>query len=189
MSDIGSKPIEPSWVDEVIAFWFEELSRTHWFTKAEHIDSMIRDRFLALQEWLVAQDGLEVTAPRPVLAAVIVLDQFSRNMFRGSGRGFSADPIARRLSKAAIEQRLDTAMNKHERYFLYLPLEHSERREDQTLAFELIEDLGNEEWTRDAMAHKLIIDRFGRFPQRNLALGRLSTPDEIAFLRNSTTSF
>jgi uncharacterized protein (DUF924 family) len=180
--------IEPTWVDEVIRFWFEELGEAYWFTKSDDVDAQIRDRFLTLHERLVTHDGLVVTAPRPILALVIVLDQFSRNLYRDNPRAFSADSIARRLSRTAIEQGFDIAMTREERYFLYLPFEHSEDREDQALALNLIERLANEEWTGYAMAHKVVIDRFGRFPHRNAVLNRLSTADEMAFLKERMTS-
>lgn len=174
-----TKGIEPTWVGDVIHFWFEELEESRWFAIDDDIDTRIRDRFLTLHEHLVMHDGLGMTEPRPILAAVIVLDQFSRNMFRGNLRAYSADSIARRLARSAIDQGFDMAMTKVERLFLYLPFEHSEDREDQALSLNLIERLGNENWTRDAMAHKQIIDRFGRFPHRNAAVNRLSTADEI----------
>jgi uncharacterized protein (DUF924 family) len=131
----------------------------------------------------LAGDEPIATTPLPLLAAVIVLDQFSRNMFRGAPRAFAADPIARRLSRIAIGQGFDVAMKEQERLFLYLPFEHSENREDQALAVELIARLGNEEWTRDAEAHKAIIDRFGRFPHRNAILNRHSAANEAALLK------
>jgi uncharacterized protein (DUF924 family) len=186
MSGIDSKTehAEPAWAGDVIYFWFDELAATHWFTKSAHIDAQIRDRFLTLHERLVVNDAFGVTAPRSILAAVIVLDQFSRNLFRDNPRAFSADPIARRLSRTAIDRRFDVAMDKDERHFLYLPFEHSEDREDQALALNLIEHLGNEEWTRHAMEHKVTIDRFGRFPHRNAILNRVSTADETAFLKD-----
>lgn len=185
MSDTHPKTnnAEPTWVGEVIHFWFEELGKAHWFARSDAVDAQIRDRFLTLHDWLVAHDGLGVTEPRLILAAVIVLDQFSRNLFRGDARAFAADSIARRLSRTAIEQGFDAAMKGQERYFLYLPFEHSEHLEDQALSLKLIKSLGNEEWTRYAMAHKTTIERFGRFPHRNAALNRDSTADEIAFLK------
>jgi uncharacterized protein (DUF924 family) len=185
MRDTHSKAgiVEPAWVGKVIYFWFEDLGEAHWFNNSDNIDAQIRDRFLRLHERLVRHDGLGVTAPRQILALIIVLDQFSRNLYRGNPRAFSADSIARRLSRTAINQGFDIAMKREERYFLYLPFEHSEDREDQTLALNLIKRLANEEWTRNAMAHKVIIDRFGRFPHRNAVLNRLSTAAEIAFLK------
>jgi len=180
---------EPTWVGDVIRFWFEEVEQVHWFLRSDDIDVQIRERFLMLHEQLVADEGRGVTAPRPLLAAIIVTDQFSRNMFRGTARAYAADFIARRLARTAIEQGFDTTMNKQERLFLYLPFQHSEDREDQALALRLFEQLGDEEWTRYALAHKAIIDRFGRFPHRNAALNRTSTAAEIALLKESMGSF
>jgi uncharacterized protein (DUF924 family) len=179
---LKAESVEPPWVGEVLHFWFEELAETQWFAKNSEVDAQIRDRFLALHERLVANDGLGVTAPRSILAVVIVLDQFSRNLFRDDPRAFSGDSIARRLSRIAVAREFTVAMNRKERYFLYLPFEHSEDRVDQALALRLITDLGNDEWTRYTITHKVIIDRFGRFPHRNAILDRLSTADEIAFL-------
>ena len=185
----GSDLAEPSWVGEVLRFWFDELGEAHWFAKNHDIDAQIRARFLALHEQVVARDGFGVTAPRPLLAAAIVLDQFSRNIFRGTARAYAADPIARRLSRTAIEQGFDVAMKERERLFLYLPFEHSEDREDQVLSVQLFARLDNAQWTRDAVAHKAIIDRFGRFPHRNAILNRLSSAAEIALLKEPMGSF
>src|SRR5271169_9275 len=109
--DSKSEIAEPAWVDEVIHFWFEELAESHWFTRTAAIDARIRDRFLTLHEKLVANEARGAATPRSILAAVIVLDQFSRNLFRGSPRAFAADPISRRLSTIAIDQRFDIGMN------------------------------------------------------------------------------
>jgi uncharacterized protein (DUF924 family) len=174
---------EPNWVTEVLHFWFDELGDAHWFAKSERTDAQISERFLALHERLVADDGIEGSMRRPLLAAVIVLDQFSRNIFRDTPLAYAADPIARRLARSAIARGFDDAMTAQERLFLYLPFEHSEDRADQALAVELIAQLDNAEWTRDAMAHKAIIDRCGRFPHRNAILNRHSSADEVALLQ------
>jgi len=179
----------PVWADEVLKFWFQELGESRWFGKSDAIDGQIRDRFLSLHEQLVANEGEDITTPRPLLAAVIVLDQFSRNMFRGTPRAFAADPVARRLARAAIDRGFDLGMTQAERMFLYLPFEHSEDRGDQALAVDLIRRLGHAEWTRYAEAHQAIIDRFGRFPHRNAILGRASTAEEIAALKEPMGSF
>ena len=177
------------WVTQVLRFWFDELGDDHWFAKREDIDAKIRDRFLSLHRRILAGDVSIETSQRPLLAAVIVLDQFSRNMFRDTPRAFAADPLARQLSTTAIGLGFDLDMNENERLFLYLPFEHSEDREDQALAVELIARLGNEAWTRDAMAHKVIIDRFGRFPHRNAILNRESSVDEVALLKEPQGQF
>lgn len=184
-----TETVEPVWVGEVIQFWFEELSDAQWFAKNDDIDAQIRARFLPLHERLVVQHGLDAATPRWTLAMVIVLDQFSRNLYRGNPRAYAVDPIARRLSRSAIERGLDTAMTKQERRFLYLPFEHSEDAGDQLLSLNLIGSLGNEEWTRYAMAHKVIIDRFGRFPHRNAILDRPSSAEELELLKEPMGSF
>jgi len=191
MSHFDSKNanVEPPWVGTVINFWFEELTETDWFARSDAIDRRIRERFLTLHQRLVTHDGCGVTEPRPILASVIVLDQFSRNLFRDSQYAYSADSIARRLARVAIEQSFDVAMTRLERLFLYLPFEHSEERADQALAVQLIGSVGDAAWTRYAIAHKEIIDRFGRFPHRNAVLNRLSTADEVAFLEEPKNSF
>lgn len=179
----GGDSVEPAWVTEVLDFWFEKLCETDWYAKSDSIDSQIRSRFLSVHERLVARDDGVVATPRTLLAAVIVLDQFSRNLFRGTPRAFAADPIARRLSRAALTQGFDKALREQERLFLYMPFEHSEDREDQALAVELIARLGNEAWTRYAVAHQVMIERFGRFPDRNAILNRPSSADEEALLK------
>jgi len=181
--------IEPAWVEKVIQFWFEELTEADWFARNDDLDGRIRDRFLALHEQVVLSDGSGIVACRPLLAAVIVVDQFSRNMFRGTPRAFAADPIARRLARRAIDCGFDASMSPERRLFLYLPFEHSEERDDQALAVRLIGQLGHEDWTRYVLAHQSIIERFGRFPHRNAILGRTSTPDELASLENPGGSF
>jgi len=181
--------IEPAWVGDVIQFWFAELTEAHWFARDAELDARIRDCFLALHEQIVLSDGIDAAASRPLLAAVIVLDQFSRNMFRGTPRAFAADPIARRLARQAVSRGFDLSMTRDERHFVYLPFEHSEDREDQALSIHLIGQLGHDEWTRHALAHRSIIDRFGRFPHRNAILGRTSTPDELVLLNEPMGSF
>ena len=182
--------VELPWVGDVIHFWFEELGATRWFAKSREIDEQIRARFLQLHEQLVEQDGLGISSPRSILAAVIVLDQFSRNMFRADARAFSADPIARRLSRDAIARGVEKKLkDRNEKYFLYLPFEHSEDRKDQALAQRMIQQLGNDAWTRYAAMHSSIIERFGRFPHRNEALKRASTAEELLFLKGPANSF
>jgi len=188
-SDSKNPNVEPPWVGTVINFWFEELTETDWFARSDVIDRHIRERFLTLHQRLVTHDGCGVLEPRPILASVIVLDQFSRNLFRDSPYAYSADSIARRLARVAIERSFDVAMTRLERLFLYLPFEHSEERADQALSVQLIGSVGDAAWTRYAIAHKEIIDRFGRFPHRNAVLNRLSTADEVAFLKEPKNSF
>ena len=180
---------EPAWVGQVLQYWFEVLSEDHWFDHDRGVDDQIRDRFLALHERLAGGDSDEVTTPREFLAAVVVLDQFSRNLFRGTSRAYSADAKARQLARRAIDQGFDFDMTDAQKQFLYMPYQHSEDRQDQVRSLTLFEKLGNEHWTQYARAHKSIIDRFGRFPHRNQILGRISSAEEIASLNEPMSSF
>ena len=123
------------------------------------------------------------------LAAVIVCDQFPRNMFRGTPRAFATDSKALTIANAAIAKGYDAALTQSQRQFLYLPFEHAEDAASQARAVELFAPLGDAELTKYAEAHKAIIDRFGRFPHRNAVLGRVSTPEEVAFLKEPGSSF
>ncbi len=185
----SSDPMEPGWVTGVLQFWFDELRETQWFVADAAVDQEIRARFLALHGQLLSNEGIAVDSRRALLAAVIVLDQFSRNMFRGTPRAFAADAAARALARQAVEKGLDLNMTIAERFVLYLPFEHSEEREDQARAVALIGQLGRDDWTRYAEAHRAVIERFGRFPHRNAVLGRKSTPEEVAALAEPMTSF
>jgi uncharacterized protein (DUF924 family) len=178
---------EPAWVNDVLRFWFEELNERDWFVRNDAVDDRIRQRFLSLHGGITADGGVQLSStPRMLLAAVIVLDQFSRNLYRDDPRAFEADADARHLARSIVEQGFDRAMTPPERLFVYLPFEHSENAVDQVLAVRLITALGSEYWTRYAVAHQETIARFGRFPLRNSALGRVSTADEVAYINEST---
>jgi uncharacterized protein (DUF924 family) len=123
------------------------------------------------------------------LAAVIVLDQMSRNMFRDIPRAFATDPLALRLAEAAIARGFDAGLTKDQRMFLYLPFQHSEDRRLQARGVALMASLGDAEQSKWAEAHSAIVDRFGRFPHRNRILGRASTPEETEFLKQPGSSF
>jgi uncharacterized protein (DUF924 family) len=178
---------EPAWVTDVLRFWFEELAALDWFVRNDAVDDRIRQRFLSLHGHITADGGVPLTStPRMLLAAVLVLDQFSRNLYRDDPRAFDADAAARKLARSIVAQGFDRAMTPQQRLFIYLPFEHSENADDQALAVRLIATLGNEYWTRFAVAHQTTIARFGRFPFRNAALGRVSTADEVAYMNEST---
>ena len=182
--------LDPSHADEVLAFWFEELTPDDWFGGGEEVDDRIRARFLALHEALRSHVPESWrTTPRGTLAAVIALDQFPRNMYRGDPWSFAADPVALALATEAIERGLDRAMSVDERKFFYLPFEHSEDPAVQARSVELFATLENEDTLGYALRHKEIVDRFGRFPHRNEVLGRESTPEEIEFLKEPNSSF
>jgi uncharacterized protein (DUF924 family) len=167
---------------EVLAFW-RAAGPEKWFTKDDAFDAEIRDRFLAtyeaaangrLSDWEANAEG--------ALALVIVLDQFPRNMFRGSARIHSADPLARAVADRAVARRYDEQVAPSERTFFYLPFEHSEDRVDQERCVALHRAAGDAEGLKWAEHHADIIRRFGRFPHRNKLLGRVTTAEEQAFL-------
>jgi len=179
----------PGWVDDVLGFWFETCKPEQWFKRDDALDETLRQRFLALHPAVAALPIADCVADaRTALAATIVLDQFSRNMFRGTPAAFAADPKALAIAEAAIARGFDVGFPSERRQFFYLPFEHAEDAIRQARCVELFTPLG-EEAVRWAAAHKVIIDRFGRFPHRNAILGRESTPEEIEFLRGPNSSF
>lgn len=179
----------------VLSFWFHgPEKRKAWFEKDPAFDAAIRDRFLPLYESAAAGALARWRdSPGDCLALIIALDQFPRNMFRGSARAFAADGLARESANHAIALGFDQAMLPVERQFLYLPLEHSESLADQERCLELMREIAVFPETADlpkwAQAHLDIIRRFGRFPHRNAALGRESTAAETEFLKDPGSGF
>lgn len=182
--------LAPDWWRPVLGFWFGTLTRIDWFVKSDELDRTLAQRFAGTYD-AVSEAPLDALLPAAseALAAVLVLDQIPRNIFRDTPRAFEADAKARDLTRAAVAAKYDLSLGLHERLFLYLPLEHSEDMADQDSAVDLISALGDAEYTRYAIAHRAIIDRFGRFPHRNAILGRTSTPEEMAFLSEPGSSF
>jgi uncharacterized protein (DUF924 family) len=179
-----------SWAADVLRFWFEETPRKQWFEKDEGFDKRLRERFLELYERVAALPTEVCLADSEVaLAAVIVCDQFPRNMFRGSPRAFATDAKALALAEAVLARGWDRAMTDDQRLFLYLPFEHAEDAAAQARCVALMAQLADKDLVRWSEAHKAIIDRFGRFPHRNAVLGRPSTPEEVDFLRQPGSSF
>lgn len=183
--------------EDVLAFWFgtgAERGERHkrWFDKDPAFDAELGRRFAPLYERLHgSRDWLETAAER--LARVIVLDQFPRNMFRGTPRAFAADAAALQTARLALERGDERDLLPVEQLFLYLPFEHSEALADQKRACALFAPLEAFPETADALryaeAHRDIIARFGRFPHRNAILGRESTPEELAFLAQPGSGF
>ena len=168
--------------EDVLAFWLA-AGPDRWFEHDEAFDAVVREHFAATYEEAAA--GLMnawADAPESALALVIVLDQFPRNMFRGSARCFAADTLARAAAERAIARGFDRKVGLPERQFFYLPFEHSEQLADQERAVALMRETGDADLLKWAELHADIIRRFGRFPHRNAALGRTSTPEEQAFL-------
>jgi uncharacterized protein (DUF924 family) len=168
------------WQDQVLDFWFG-LSREQWWKADRTLDAEIRKRFLDL--WERERENVPeafLGSPRDAVAAVILFDQFPRNMFRGHADQFSTDPLARAVAKGAVERRLDNAMSPAERGFLYMPFQHSENLPDQQRSLALFTALGDDYQVSYAKRHHDVIARFGRFPHRNAILGRTPRPDEAA---------
>jgi len=167
---------------DVLTFWFD-AGPTKWFTKDDRFDAEIREKFLPTYE-AAAQGkfaGWEATA-EGALALVILLDQFPRNMFRASPRAFAADELARAVADRVIARGFDKRLELPKRNFFYLPFMHSESLADQERCVELCRRLGDANTLKYAELHAGIIHRFGRFPHRNVVLGRPMTAEEQAFL-------
>jgi len=170
------------WCDEVLNFWFEELDSSAWFRKDERVDAMIRERFLPLYERVSQPGGVELGDARSHLAAVLVLDQMPRNMFRGSPRAFAQDARALAIAQQAIAAGLDAQLERQQCFFLYMPFQHSEDPAVQARSMELFAALGDAQGLDYARQHQEIIERFGRFPHRNAVLSRESTSEERRFM-------
>ena len=173
-------------IDDVLAFWFADSER--WWKKDPAFDAEVRDRFLTLHDAIEQGDHEDwLETPRGALAYVIVLDQFSRNMFRGSARTFASDKRAVTAARRALDQGFDQQLSADERMFVYMPFMHSEDLADQERVVGLF--AGLPKWLPYAEQHRDIVRRFGRFPHRNALLGRRSTPEEIEFLKQPGSSF
>ena len=175
---------------EVLNFWFVELKPKDWWKKSVELDGLITLRFGSVHEqarmgllyqWRETADG--------ALAEILVLDQFSRNMYRDKPEAFAQDPLALVLAQEAVRRGLDQLLPSLRRQFFYLPFEHSEAASMQAEALRLYSLLGDAYALDFAKRHKAIIDRFGRFPHRNEILGRESTEEEKKFLQEPGSSF
>jgi len=173
---------------EILSFWLDEVGPGAWYSGGDALDAKIRSRFE--RSWHEMMDGahsLWLTYPSGTLAYIILADQFSRNMFRGTSKSFAADRIALSAAKAAIAKGWDKRIDEPARQFFYMPLMHSESLCDQDRAVRLFltrmpGDNGGH--LLHARAHREIIRQFGRFPFRNAALGRADRPEEAAFLKD-----
>jgi uncharacterized protein (DUF924 family) len=167
---------------EIISFW-REAGPEKWFEKDEAFDLAISAKFLPIHE-AAARGELAAweESAKGALALVILLDQFPRNMFRGSAQAFATDPLARAVADRALAHGFDQATDKTMRQFFYLPFMHSELLADQDRSVRLYEALGELEQAKFAAIHRDIIAKFGRFPHRNHALGRDTTSAEQEFL-------
>ncbi len=174
---------------EVIGFWFSELSPQNWWQKDDALDTRISERFGELHASAVACElyGWRKSAEGR-LAEILVLDQFSRNIFRGTPRAFAADPLALALAQEAVAGGVGESLEGSQRSFLYMPYMHSESRRIHEVAEQLFAGCSEQSLSFERK-HKAIVDRFGRYPHRNELLGRQSTPEEEEFLSQPGSSF
>ena len=175
---------------EVLSFWFEEIEPAAWWRKDEAFDALLVERFSAVHAQAVQCELFEWRAePEGRLAEIIVLDQFSRNMFRDTVRAFAYDSMSLTLSQEAISCGADEALTPVQRSFLYMPFMHSESLTIHEVAVQLYRKNGISSNLDFELKHKRIIERFGRYPHRNEVLGRTSTAEEIEFLKQPGSSF
>jgi uncharacterized protein (DUF924 family) len=180
----------PHFENEVLHFWFEEITPEQWWKVDPDLDELIVKRFSALH---AQANRCELFAwrsePRGRLAEIIVLDQLSRNMYRNHPRAFASDPLALALAQEAVAAGADQALSTEQRGFLYMPYMHSESRIVHNAADALFKAYTSEKRHEFELRHKAIIDRFGRYPHRNEILGRESTEEERAFLAEPGAGF
>lgn len=174
----------------IINFWFVETKAEQWWKKDPAFDALIKKRFLPLHQQAIRGE-LEAWRDNALgsLAEIILVDQFSRNIFRNEPQSFAYDPLALCLAQNALRQGFDQALTLEQKAFLYLPFMHSESPHIHERAVKLFQNAGLQENLAFEMRHKKIIDRFGRYPHRNSILGRISTPEELQFLQEEGSSF
>lgn len=175
---------------EILTFWFQELSPSDWWKSDPKLDQQIAERFGALhQQAILGELFTWRDSAHSRLAEIIVLDQFSRNIYRGDARAFAADPMALALAQEMVGQGLDQNLSATESAFAYLPYMHSESLVIHQEALKLYSRPGLEFNYEFEVKHKVIIERFGRYPHRNEVLGRQSSAEEIEFLKGPNSSF
>jgi len=175
---------------DLLTFWFEEIDTSFWFKKDEDFDQLLRDRFLTLHQSAMANELYPWrTTIQGRLAEIILLDQFSRNMFRDTAQAFASDSLSLCLAQQAVQLNLDQQLPSRQRSFLYMPYMHSESVIIHQQAEKLFSAEGLEGNYEFEIKHKAIIDEFGRYPHRNQLLDRQSTDAEIEFLKQTGSSF
>lgn len=183
MTDEDMAPAAPpaDWAAQLLTFWFDHHGRDDWFGGGDGFDAACQG---FAGEWLQALRRFPadhfLTDPETALAAIILFDQMPRNLFRGHADAFATDALALAIARAFAARGWDAQLAEDRRLFAYLPFEHSEDMDDQRESLRLFAALGNAEYLGFAKAHFDIIDRFGRFPHRNAALGRAMRPDEAS---------
>ena len=163
----------------ILDFWFGEIGPDRWWVRSAETDEAIVERFRELwEEWRERTPESFLGSPREALAAIILFDQFPRNMFRGHADAFSTDPLALAIARGVVDRGLDEGMSEDDRSFAYMPFQHSEVPADQQRSLALFTALGNARSLDFAHQHHAMIERYGRFPARNAALGRPNRPGE-----------
>ena len=176
--------------EQVLTFWFDEIGASKWWTKDDEFDLLISQRFSSLHERATRCELFSWRKnAKGRLAEIIILDQFSRNMFRNSPRSFANDSLALALSQEAILVKADKELTPVEKSFLYMPFMHSESLEIHEIAIRLYKENGIQSNLDFEIEHKHVIDTFGRYPHRNLILGRESTLEEKKFLSQGGSKF
>jgi len=179
MADELMQGVTAQWAEDVLDFWLRLVGPEGWWSHSDVVDKAIRDQFADL--WAARKDQPAETFlghADEALAAIILFDQFPRNMFRGSADAFSTDPLAQDIAHAAVARSYDTQMGGDARMFFYMPFQHSEKLEDQALSLAFFKALGQPVPLDYARRHHDMIARFGRFPHRNKVLGRADRPGE-----------
>ena len=175
---------------EILKFWFKETEPVQWWKKDEAFDRLIVERFSKVHQQAARCELFEWRKePQGRLAEIIVLDQFSRNMFRDSPLSFACDPMALALAQEAVAAGADKSLGQVERSFLYMPFMHSESLKIHEIAVKLFQQNGSPNNLDFEFRHKAIIERFGRYPHRNDILGRTSSEEEIEFLKQPGSGF
>lgn len=189
MTDAVTNDITP---DDILRFWFDDIDRSCWFKKNPEFDRELVERFGALHA-LAMNGELEhwCETPNGCLAVIILLDQFSRNMFRDKVASFASDERALQLTLAGIDSGIDKPLTAEQRSFFYMPFRHSERLDMQELGLVKTRELNAEGYGSDkyALNHLELIQRFGRFPHRNHILGRNNTAEEEEYLKDGNAGF
>jgi len=186
------KEMQEEAIDEILQYWFEDIDHSQWFVKDPDFDRELEQRFGGLltqarnnqlDEWS--------NTPRGCLALIVLLDQFSRNVYRSTPLSFEADPKALQLTLRGIEKQFDEKLSLEQRSVFYLPLRHAENLQMQKLGLAKTREINDEGYGTDkyALNHLAIIERFGRFPHRNMILGRHNTPDEEEYLKDNEAGF
>lgn len=189
MNEIGSLDQRST---AVLDFWFRELTPRQWFGSGAELDGIVSQRFAPLLDQAINGECDDWAAtPRGRLALIVVLDQFSRHIYRNTANAFAQDRKAQMLCIEGIHNGMDGSLTSAERHFFYMPLMHSENAELQALSLEKFSALRNEAEAilGFAKGHASIVERFGRFPHRNKSLQRTSTPQEAEFLLSSENKF